>query len=160
MTLAVNFGSYSKSDLMLLAALQQDNTLSMTELAKKTGLSANSVRKKYKAFKSQGLISKEVAILDPEKVGGFLYFWVDIKAAGTEHNMTKRISAFANGNVQIIQCFHTTGTWDYKFLIVARTISEFEKFAQEQFSENPGVDNYESNLVIRPLKLGFSLPLL
>lgn len=150
---------YSRTDIELLSLLQQDALLSTVELARLTGLSANSVRKKRKEFKADGVIASEVAILNPEQVVGFIYFQVDLKLAGGRPDIRGAESAFDVDNPMILQCFHTTGPWDYRLLIVARGVSEFEKFSEKLFLNNVEIDRFESNLILRPVKFSFALPL-
>ena len=151
--------NYSQIDLSLLSFLQKDARLPTSEMAMKLGVSKSTVLNRLKYLRSNGVISREIAVLNPEKIGNFLYFMVDIQLAGDRHDAMSVMKNFALESSYVIQCFHMTGNADLKLLIVAQTLGDFENFTTDHFLNNRDVVHFEANLVIRPVKMGFSLPI-
>ena len=58
-----------RTDLRLLAELQKDASLSNLELADKVGLSPTPCARRVKRLVTEGFIERQVAILNPEKLG-------------------------------------------------------------------------------------------
>ena len=59
----------SSSDRKLLAALQQDVSLSQIELAERAGLSRTSVWRRVRELEDAGVIENRVALLNPRALG-------------------------------------------------------------------------------------------
>src|SRR5690606_16350805 len=56
-------------DLKILAALQQDARISNQELAERIGLSPSPCSRRVKQLEEAGYITRQVALLDPQKLG-------------------------------------------------------------------------------------------
>jgi Transcriptional regulators len=56
-------------DRRILEALQKDSSLSNQRLAEKIGLSPSPCLRRVQALEEAGIIRKQVALLQPEKVG-------------------------------------------------------------------------------------------
>src|SRR5260221_6579771 len=63
-------------DIRLLEALQEDNQLSASELADQARLSPGSCLRRIKRMREEGVIAKDVSILNPEAVGRKLTMFV------------------------------------------------------------------------------------
>lgn len=56
-------------DCNILAELQQDGRLSLTDLAERVGISLSSCQRRVRALEQEGVISGYRAYLDPSRVG-------------------------------------------------------------------------------------------
>src|SRR3546814_4842762 len=56
-------------DRKIIAALQEDATLSHAELAERVGASSASCWRRIKALEAAGILAATVRLVDPEKVG-------------------------------------------------------------------------------------------
>jgi Lrp/AsnC family transcriptional regulator len=66
---ALKLEKIDKLDIRILDQLQQDNTLSMAELAERVGLSASPCWRRVKRLQEIGVIRRQSAQLDREKLG-------------------------------------------------------------------------------------------
>ena len=57
------------TDKTLISLLQRDSTLSLDELAKRTGSTKTPIWNRIKKLKQRGIIRREVALCDPEALG-------------------------------------------------------------------------------------------
>ena len=57
------------TDKTLISLLQRDTTLSLDELAKRTGSTKTPIWNRIKKLKQRGIIRREVALCDPEALG-------------------------------------------------------------------------------------------
>ena len=55
-------------DQKILAELQQDGTLSVSEIADRVGLSTSPCWRRIQNLEDSGVITKRVALLDPDKL--------------------------------------------------------------------------------------------
>ena len=65
----LDVNNLDRTDLRLLAELQKDASLSNLELADKVGLSPTPCARRVKRLVTEGFIERQVAILNPEKLG-------------------------------------------------------------------------------------------
>ena len=67
-------------DRALLDILQQDATLSIAQMAERVGLSPTPCWKRIQKLEAQGVITRRVAVVDPDRVGVGLSVLVSIEA--------------------------------------------------------------------------------
>lgn len=158
----MDWGEFQKmdpADLKLLATLQENARQTADELADKIGLSPSSVQKRLKRLRAGGVIEREVALLDQQKLGGFMFFMTHLQMVAGRPNALENTKAFARRQPAVLQCFHVTGSADLILLIATRDMSEFEAFSDSFFLRNDDIARYDTNVVIRTVKRGFALPL-
>src|ERR1700724_569017 len=67
-------------DRLLLDILQQDATLSIAQMAERVGLSATPCWKRIQKLEARGVITRRVAVVDPDSVGVGLSVLVSVEA--------------------------------------------------------------------------------
>jgi Lrp/AsnC family leucine-responsive transcriptional regulator len=148
-----------QADLKLLAALQENARQTADELADEIGLSPSSVQKRLKRLRADGIVEREVALLDQQKLGGFMFFMTHLQMVAGRPNALENTKEFARHQPAVLQCFHVTGSADLILLIATRNMAEFEAFSDRYFLKNDDIARYDTNVVIRTVKIGFALPL-
>ena len=66
-------------DAAILRLVQNDATLSLDDIASAVGASKTPVWNRLKRLKEEGIIRREVAIVDPDKIGLKACFFVLVK---------------------------------------------------------------------------------
>ena len=74
-------GRVDRTDLKILAILQEDASLPVAEVAARVNLSQTPCWRRIQRLEAQGVIERRVALLDPEAVGLGLSVFVEIEAA-------------------------------------------------------------------------------
>ena len=72
------------TDKTLISLLQRDTTLSLDELAKRTGSTKTPIWNRIKKLKQRGIIRQEVALCDPEALGLSACFFILVQTS--EHD--------------------------------------------------------------------------
>src|SRR5260370_42268900 len=80
-------------DRRLLDILQQDATLSIAQMAERVGLSPTPCWKRIQKLEAKGVITRRVAVVDPERVGVGLSVLVSVEAGGHTPESLQRFSA-------------------------------------------------------------------
>ncbi|MGF1560876.1 MAG: Lrp/AsnC family transcriptional regulator, partial [Geminicoccaceae bacterium] len=70
-------------DIRLLALLQDDATRSMSELAREVGLSTSPCWRRIKRMQDEGIIKRQVAVLDRKALGLEFVVYTYVKLAVT-----------------------------------------------------------------------------
>lgn len=146
-------------DRKILAALQQDGRLTITELAERVRLSLSPCHRRLRALERSGAISGYHAHLDAHALGlGFeALVFVTMRDANRD-----TLAAFeqATANVpHVLQAQRLFGDPDYLLRIVARDLAAFQQLYDDRLATLPGVQRLTSTLVMKSIVENRPLPL-
>ena len=146
-------------DRKILAELQQDARLTVTELAERVRLSLSPAHRRLRELERSGVISGYRAQLNPEAVG--LNFealvFVVMRDGGREHldGFESAVTAIPN----VLHAQRLFGDPDYLLRVVATDLDAFRQLYDEQLSAVPGVQRLTSTLVMKSIVDTRPLPL-
>ncbi|PVZ86315.1 AsnC family transcriptional regulator [Serratia sp. S1B] len=146
-------------DRKILAELQSDGRLSITELAERVNLSLSPCHRRLRALEESGVITGYRANLDPGKMG---FNFVALVFATLREGDRKTVSAFEQAVEEIPQIVHAQrlfGDPDYLMHVVTRDLPAFQKLYDQQLSAMPGVQHLRSTLVMKTVVQDRSFPL-
>ncbi|MCE7482104.1 MULTISPECIES: Lrp/AsnC family transcriptional regulator [Microbacterium] len=146
-------------DRKILAELQSDGRLTITELAERVQLSVSPCHRRLRELERSGVITGYRATLDPASLGlGFeTLVFVTMREATRDS-----IALFEDAVTEIP---HITlaqrlfGDPDYLLRVVATDLAHFQRLYDEQLSALPGVHRLSSTLVMRKVIDDRALPL-
>ncbi len=149
----------SKTDRLLLNALQRDATPSQNELADIAGMSRTSCWRRIKEFEESGVIEKQVAILNPKKLGFQIH--VLLAVAMVEHTDENRdnFEAHVESLPEVTECFSVSGERDYVLQVVVKDMDTYNDFLNRQILHHAAVRSAGSTFVMRRVKYSTVLPL-
>jgi Lrp/AsnC family leucine-responsive transcriptional regulator len=149
-----------RTDLRLLAELQKDASLSNLELADKVGLSPTPCARRVKRLVTEGFIERQVAILNPEKLGYDLTAHVSISM---DRHTPDRFDNFETEIAtydEVIDCSVVTGqSADYLLRVVVKDMKHFEAVLLGKLTRIPGVTGVHSSFVLRKVISRTEIPL-
>lgn len=146
-------------DRNILAELQVDGRLSLTDLAERVGLSLSPCHRRLRALEQSGAITGYRAQLDAEALGLTFEALVFVTMRDGDR---KTLAAFDEAVTGVPNALHVQrlfGDPDYLLQIVARDIREFQRLYDEQLSALPGVQRLTSTLVMKNVVENRPLPL-
>ena len=79
-------------DRKILAVVQEDASLSVAEIGQRVGLSSTPCWKRLQRLEADGVITRRVAIIDPEKVGLGITVFVSIETGDHSQEWLKQAS--------------------------------------------------------------------
>ena len=144
-------------DRTILNQLQSDATVSMDRLAKVVGVSKTAAWNRVQRLQNEGVITKQVVVLDAEKIGLNETFFISIKT--NQHN-EKWLIAF-NAVIQrfpeIIEAHRLSGDTDYLIKVQVASTRDFDSLYKKIVAS---VDLYSvtSSLSMEVLKQDTALP--
>ena len=136
----------------ILDILQEDSSITNAELAQKIGLAPASTFERVKKLEKSGIIRKNVALVDGEKIGKGTVVIVIISMA--EHSV-KSIKDFSETIKQVpdvLECYRLAGERDYVLKIVTRDIQSYESLAINTIAKIPGIARTNTYFVLSTLK--------
>lgn len=117
-------------DRHLLAALQQDATLSQRELAERVGLSQNACWRRLQALRASGVLCGASARLDRGKLGLGLVVFVMLR---TRHHSADWLRAFRRHVTtipEVTDFFRIGGDYDYMLKVVTADMASYDAVYQ------------------------------
>ena len=149
-----------RTDLRLLAELQKDASLSNLELADKVGLSPTPCARRVKRLVTEGFIERQVAILNPEKLGYDLTAHVSISMDRHTPDRFESFEAEIATYDEVIDCSVVTGqSADYLIRVVVKDMKHFEAVLLGKLTRIPGVTGVHSSFVLRKVINRTEIPL-
>ena len=150
--------SYDRADRLTLETLQNDASLSNTELAERVGLSANACWRRTRRLEKQGVIRKQVALLSQEKLNLKVTVFVGVRT--NEHNESW-LEAFAQGvkaMPEVVEFYRMSGDTDYLLKIVAEDIADYDRVYKRLISV-ANLHDVSSSFAMERIKSSTALPL-
>jgi len=149
----------SRADHLLLDALQSDATRSQSELAEIAGMSRSSVWRRIRDFEESGLITAQVALLNPQQAG--FQIQVLLSVAMTEHTDENRQDFERHVALlpEVTECFSVSGERDYVLHVVVRDMDAYNQFLNAQVLKHSAVRSASSTFVLRRVKYTTMMPL-
>tara|TARA_Y100001934_G_scaffold48050_1_gene58445 strand:+ start:1241 stop:1729 length:489 start_codon:yes stop_codon:yes gene_type:complete len=147
-------------DLKILAALQHDARISNQELAERIGLSPSPCSRRVKQLEESGLIRRQVALLDPAKLGLKLTAFVMI---GMDRHTPERFAGFEQVISQcpeVLDCCLVTGMdADYHLRVVVPDMEHYQQLLLGTLTRIEGVSSVRSSFVLNQIIASTELPL-
>jgi len=148
-----------KMDRNILAELQMDGRLSLTDLAERVGLSLSPCHRRLRALEQSGAISGYRAQLDAEALGLTFEALVFVTMRDGDRTTVAAFEDAVAGVPNALRVQRLFGDPDYLLQVVARDIREFQRLYDEQLSALPGVQRLSSTLVMKNVVENRPLPL-
>ena len=148
-----------KVDGNILAELQMDGRLSLTDLAERVGLSLSPCHRRLRALEQSGAISGYRAQLDAEALGLTFEALVFVTMRDGDRDTVAAFEDAVAGVPNALRVQRLFGDPDYLLQVVARDIREFQRLYDEQLSALPGVQRLSSTLVMKNVVENRPLPL-
>lgn len=145
-------------DRALLKQLQIDASQSTDRLAKSVGVSKTAAWNRVQRLYSDGIIKRQVVVLDAEKVGLRETFFISIKTNQHNEQWLLKFNAVINRYPEIVEAHRLSGETDYLLKVQVSSTREFDNLYKKIVSD---VDLYSvtSNLSMQVLKQNTPLPL-
>ena len=145
-------------DRSLLEILQHNATLSIAQMADQVGLSPTPCWKRIQKLEATGVITRRVAIVDPDRVGVGLSVLVSIEAG--EHT-PKWLESFSRGIgalPEVMEAYRVAGDVDYLLRVAVADMAEYDAFYKKLIAIAP-MKNVTSRFAMERLKHTTAYPL-
>ena len=149
----------NSTDIQILKLLQTDSGLSAADIADRVNLSQSSCWRRIDRLHHKGIIKRNVAVLDRDKLGMEVVVFVMIglvsQTGGSLEEFESRIKALP----EVLECYTITGQSDYILKVVTRDMRHYEKFMRTQLAQVPNIREMHSHVAVTQIKDTMELPL-
>jgi len=146
-------------DRKILALLQEEATLSTAEIAERIGLSQSPCWRRIQRLKDEGVIRKQVTLLDRKKIGLNTQIFAQVKLNAHGRNHLTDFARAMDEFPEVLECHVLMGAVDFMLRIVTEDVEAYERFFFERLSQVPGVQEINSIVALSEIKSTTSLPL-
>ena len=147
------------TDQRILAELQKDGRLTVTELAERIGLSISPCHRRVRALEQSGAIRGYRAELDPAALGLKFSALVFITLRDGDRRAVDAFEHAVADVPQVLQAQRLFGDPDYLLHVITRDLAAFRQLYDEHLSALPGVQRLTSTLVMKDVVIDRPLPL-
>lgn len=146
-------------DRTLLTTLQEDARQSNVELARRVDLSATGLQKRLRRLEDAGVITRYVALVDREALGYDMLCFVQVTLQRHEPDAVNNFRGEVQSMVEVLECHHLTGEFDYLLKVVVRNRKHLEQFILNTLTPVRGMDKIRTSLVLSEIKAASAVPL-
>jgi Lrp/AsnC family leucine-responsive transcriptional regulator len=146
-------------DRKILAQLQTDGRMSLSDLAGKVGLSPSPCLRRVRILEREGVISRYVAVLDQRAVGLPVSVFVSIKLERQKQDALDQFAKAIARWPEVLECYLMTGPRDYWLRVVVPDLAAYERFVKQKLTRLDGVASIESSFALEQVKYSNVLPI-
>jgi Lrp/AsnC family transcriptional regulator, leucine-responsive regulatory protein len=146
-----------RTDLKILAAVQEKGDLTMEELGARVSLSTSQASRRLERLRRDGYIARVAAVLDAERLGLGIKAYImvglvpHVQHASAFHELVRR-------SPEILECCMTTGETDFLLKVQTRDLKTFRELLTA-LTATKQVAAIRSSIVIEETKNLTALPL-
>ena len=150
-------------DRLLLAQLQRDASLSNQELAERVHTSPPTCLRRIKRLHDAGLIERQVAILNPERmatvIGSGLTAVVEITLDRQDADSLEAFETRATNDIAVQQCYRVSPGPDFVLVVYALDMPDYQSLTQRLFTSDANVRNVKAFFSVKRSKFGAEIRL-
>lgn len=139
-------------DKKILVFLQENAKLTAKELASKLSLTPTPIYERIKKMEKQGIITKYVALVDPDLINKSLVVFINISVK--EHDQKNRnefIDRVTKLN-QVTEFYQTSGTYDFMLKVRFASVKDYKDFLVNEIASIDNIGNIDSQIVLEEIK--------
>jgi len=145
-------------DRLLLQILQENATLSIAQMAERVGLSPTPCWKRIQKLEAGGVITRRVAVVDPDRVGVGLSVLVSVEAGEHTPEWLQRFSAAVAAMPEVMEVYRMAGDVDYTLRVAVADMAEYDAFYKRLIAVAP-MKNVTSRFAMERMKYTTAYPL-
>lgn len=122
-------------DRKILAALQEDASLSLDEIARRVGSSKTPVWNRIRRMKETGVILRTTALLDAEALGLEACFFVLVRTSEHDSEWQSKFLDVLRRRPEVMEAHRLAGDIDYILKVRVKNARAYDTFYQALISE-------------------------
>jgi Lrp/AsnC family transcriptional regulator len=146
------------TDRKILAILQEDASLSVADVAKRVNLSQTPCWRRIQKLADSGVITKRVALVNPDSIGLGLTVFVEIETGDHSKEWLEGFSAAVSAMPEVMEVYRMAGDVDYMLRITVPNMGAVDAFYQRLIETVP-LKNVTSRFAMERVKYTTAYPI-
>ncbi|MEL6643459.1 MAG: Lrp/AsnC ligand binding domain-containing protein [Pseudomonadota bacterium] len=151
-TLGVETSTLDQIDMRLLALLNTNGRMPVTELARHLGLSKTPCAARMKRLVEQGYILGFQAVLNPAKLDRSHVAFVEVRLRDTTETALQAFNTAVQDIAEVEQCHMIAGSFDYLLKVRTKDIAAYRRVLGERISALPHVASSSTHVAMEAVK--------
>ena len=145
-------------DKQILALLQEDADLPITDIAERVHLSTTPCWRRIQRLEELGYIQRKVALLDAKKLNVGVTVFVLLRTNQHNQDWFARLSATISEIPEVVDFYRMSGNIDYLLRVVVPDIAAYDE-VYKRLTRNIEIFEVNSSFAMEEIKHTTSLPL-
>ena len=145
-------------DRKILAVVQEDASLSVAEIGQRVGLSSTPCWKRLQRLEADGVITRRVAIIDPEKVGLGITVFVSIETGDHSSAWIAKFAQLVTAMPEVMEFHRMAGDIDYMLRVAVPDMQAYDAFYKKLIDTMP-LKNVTSRFSMERIKSTTAYPI-
>jgi Lrp/AsnC family transcriptional regulator len=145
-------------DRKILAVVQQDASLSVAEIGQRVGLSSTPCWKRLQKLEAEGVITRRVALIDPDKIGLGITVFVSVETGDHSQDWLRKFAETVSAMPEVMEFYRMAGDVDYMLRVVVKDMNSYDAF-YKKLIETVALKNVTSRFAMERIKQTTALPI-
>jgi Lrp/AsnC family transcriptional regulator len=145
-------------DRKILAEVQADSSLSVAEIGQRVGLSSTPCWKRLQRLEADGVITRRVALVDPDKIGLGITVFVSVETGDHSEEWLQKFAETISAMPEVMEFYRMAGDVDYMLRVVVPDIAGYDTFYKKLIATVP-LKNVTSRFAMERIKSTTALPI-
>ncbi|MDB1122689.1 Lrp/AsnC family transcriptional regulator [Vibrio algarum] len=141
-----------RTDKAILRELQNDCSITNVDLAERVALSPPACLKRVQRLMVEGVISRKVAILNPEKLGNPLHIVVEVCMERDRKQINQAFIKQIQNVPEVKECYQVTGEVDFVLIIDVADLRAYEMLKETIFFSNEHIKTFKTMISMNRAK--------
>lgn len=146
------------TDREILRLLQADASLPVAEIARRVGLTATPCWRRIQKLEEEQVISRRVALVDPEKVNVGVTVFVSLRTREHNTEWLEGLRTAIDQMPEVVEFYRMSGEIDYLLRVVVPDIASYDALYKRLIAEFQLAD-VSSTFAMEKIKYTTALPL-
>ena len=147
-----DYSAEDRFDRALLTALAEDGRMTVTDLAKRIGLSKSPTQARLKRLENKGVILGYRALIDPIRMGLDHVAFVEVRLTDTREKALDAFNQAVARISEIEQAHLIAGNFDYLMKIRTKSMKDYRRVLAERISTLPHVASTSTYVAMQAVK--------
>ena len=147
-----------KIDIQILDCLQHDATLSVSEVAKRVGLSTSPCWNRIQRLEAAGVIAGRVALLNAKALNVGVTAFVSIRTSHHSADWFAKFARSVSSFSEVVEFYRMSGDVDYLLRVVVSDIAAYDEF-YKRLIEHVELTDVSTSFAMEEIKYTTTLPL-
>lgn len=139
-------------DQKILDVLSGDGRISITDLARRIGLSKSPTQARVRRLEAEGVITGYRADIDPIRLGRDHVAFVEVKLSDTRETALRAFNAQVAQIPEVEECHMLAAHFDYLLKVRTHDMRDFRRVLGEAISSLPHVAQSSTHVVMQAVK--------
>ena len=145
-------------DRKILMLLQEDNQITNQDLASKVGISPPPCHRRVRRLREEGIIQRDVSLVDPVKVGRSMIVFASITLERQREDLLENFERKMAHCPEVMQCYFVSGDADYLVVVSVADMDRYNELARRVFANEPNIRMFRSSFCLSRVKYDTKIP--